>query len=161
MLHRLRRMKTAFGHQLANRNDRKTKTSISPTVLTAQASVLRYCHYHAYDTSPPDGYATAIALARVTESEALCQRLEKAGWAIHYYDDAVMNIHSVVLEAVVSRHFSPGILVKHVGCISGRGIRTLSEAGFSTTAHAIPDKNTENRHFHPISDVLPSREVVF
>ena len=107
MLRKLMKMKTAFGQHLANRKDRKTKTSILPTVLTAQASVLRYCFFEGYETQ------------------------------------------------------SPGLNVKHVGCISGRGIRTLSEAGFSTTAHAIPDKNTENRHFHPISDVLPSREVVF
>ena len=160
MLRKLMKMKTAFGHHPANRKDRKTKTSILPTVLTAQASVLRYCFFEGYDTQSPEGYDATIALARVTESEALCRRLEKAGWIIHYYNDAVMNIHSAVLEAI-SIDFAPGLNVKHVGCISGRGIRTLSEAGFSTTAHAIPDKNTENRHFHPISDVLPSREVVF
>ena len=160
MISKLLKMKTAFGHHMGNLKNEKTKTSRLPTVLTAQASVLRYCHYHAYETSPPKGYAAAIALARVTESEALCQRLEKAGWTLHYYDDAVMNIHSAVLEAV-SSHFPRGILVKHVGCISGRGIRTLSEAGFSTVAHAIPDENTKHRHFHPISDVLPSREVIF
>jgi hypothetical protein len=160
MLRTLMKMKTAFGHHLVNSKERKTKTSRLPTVLSAQASVLRYCFFERYDTQSPEGYDATIALARVTESEALCRRLEKAGWTIHVYDDAVMNIHSAVLEAI-SSHFAPGILVKHVGCISGRGIRTLSEAGFSTTAHAIPDKNTENRHFHPISDVLPSREVVF
>ncbi len=152
-------MKTAFGHLLANRNERKTKTS-GLKILTAQASVLRYCFFEGYDTQPPEGYEATIALARVTESEALCQRLEKVGWEIHYYDDAVMNIHSAVLDAI-SSDFAPGIHVNHVGCISGRGIHTLSKAGFATTAHAIPDKNTENRHFHPISELLPFQEVVF
>lgn len=160
MLSKLMKMKTAFGHHLANRKDRKTKTSILPTVLTAQASVLRYCFFEGYDTQPPEGYDATIALARVTESEALCRRLEKAGWTLYYYNDAVTNIHSAVLEAI-SSDFAPGVLVKHVGCISEKGIQTLSKAGFSTTAHAIPDKNTENRHFHPISDVLPSQEVIF
>jgi hypothetical protein len=111
MISKLMKMKTAFGHHLANRKDRKTKTSILSTVLTAQASVLRYCFFEGYDTQPPEGYDATIALARVTESEALCRRLEKAG--------------------------------------------------FSTTAYAIPNKNTENRHFHPISGLLPFQEVVF
>jgi hypothetical protein len=159
MLKTIMKMKTAFGQMVADRNERKTETS-RLKVLTAQASVLRYCFFEGYDTMPPEGYEATIALARVTESEALCQRLEKAGWVLHYYDDAVMNIHSAVLEAI-SIDFAPGLKVRHVGCISGRGIRTLSEAGFSTTAYAIPNKNTENRHFHPISDLLPFQEVVF
>ena len=160
MLRTLMKMKTAFGRNLANRKDRKTKTSILPTVLTAQASVLRYCFFEGYETKSPEGYEATIALARVTESEALCRRLEKVGWKVYYYNDAVMNIHSAVLEAI-SIDFAPGLNVNHLGCISGRGIRTLSEAGFSIAAHAIPDENTKNRHFHPISDVLPSREVIF
>ena len=147
MLSKLMKMKTAFGQMVANRNERKTQTS-GLKILTAQASVLRYCFFEGYDTNPPEGYEATIALARVTESEALCQRLEKVGWTVYYYNDAVMNIHSAVLEAI-SSDFAPGIQVNHVGCI------------FATTAHAIPDKNTENRHFHPISDLLSSREVIF
>ena len=159
MLSKLMKMKTAFGQMVANRNERKTQTS-GLKILTAQASVLRYCFFEGYDTNPPEGYEATIALARVTESEALCQRLEKVGWTVYYYNDAVMNIHSAVLEAI-SSDFAPGIQVNHVGCISDRGIHTLSMAGFATTAHAIPDKDTENRHFHPISDLLSSREVIF
>lgn len=152
-------MITYIRGKLKLKKDRKNKTSTVPKVLTAQASVLRYCHFQGYDTSPPDGYHAAIALVRLSDSKALCQRLEKNGWTIHQYDDSVMNIHSAVLEAS-STHFAPGILVKHVGCISSRGIHTLSQSGFATTAHAIPDKNTENRHFSPISDILPLREAV-
>jgi|TARA_B110000211_G_scaffold139793_1_gene159797 hypothetical protein len=152
------KIKKAYANVLTFKG-RNRKTSKSIRVLTARASVLRYAHYSGYDTTAHSEYAATIAIALVSESAALCNRLVNLGRELKYVADneELINIHRVILESTA---LSPSNLnIDHVGRLSLLEANSLAEAGFTAREFLVTDNSTHNPP-GSLSEIFSTRQAV-
>tara|TARA_B110000483_G_C18187260_1_gene539461 strand:- start:1406 stop:1879 length:474 start_codon:yes stop_codon:yes gene_type:complete len=150
------KIKKAYANVLTFKG-RNRKTSKSIRVLTARASVLRYAHYSGYDTTAPSEYAATIAIALVSESAALCNRLVNLGWEVTYIpDNDEVYIHRAILESTALK--PSNLNIDHVGRLSLREANSLAEAGFTAREFLVTDNSTHNPP-GSLSEIFSTRQA--